>query len=230
MHALESEPEKSGRLRRFGVGALVSGVFGATLFVTAQRVQPVAHALSVVVPIAVIEDPEPPKPKEQPPPRPRPRQAPAPVAPPDAPPPPPDAAEPPLEQVGLDPDSFGSGTGGPAFGMGTTQMGTPTPAHAPAPPPPPKRVPKFVEARPRSGEFMAFPDWARRRNIQGLMVIEAEIDERGRVLKAWVRGKIEPRLDAMVQQELMKTTFEPATLDGHAVRSTKYVRVRFELR
>lgn len=243
MHALELEPEDSGRWQRLGMGTLLSGVIATGLAFAAQRIEPVRHALASVVPIAVIEEPDvkPEEPEVEPPPPPPEPPAPKPSAqpktaqaepPPDAPPPPADAP-PPSDQVGLDADSFGSGSGGPAFQVGTTQMGAPTKRYgsvrAKVDEPKAKAKRNIVEARPMSREFMRLPEWAAKKRIEGLMVIETEIDKAGRVVKTWVRSKLDPRLDAFVQKALLDTKFQPALLDGRPVSSTKYVRVRFVL-
>jgi protein TonB len=240
MYALDEEPEKGGRWGRFGVGLTVALGLALGLVFGADSIVPAARALSSVVQMTVVEEPLPemPKQEELPPPppleapKPRPQQkSKAPEVPQPAaanPTPQPEASD----QVGLDADSFGSGSGGPAFNVGSTQMGVPgaraTSGVAPTPVAPPPK-PRFVEAKPRAGNLALYPERARRMGIQGLMVIETEIDERGRVTRAVVRSKLDPELDELVRKALLTWTFEPATVGGQATRSTKFVRVRFQL-
>jgi protein TonB len=238
VHALDDEPETQGRWRRLGAGGIVCGVLAVSLAVAAQRIQPVARAFHSVVEIGLVEEPpEPPKkveppppPLEQPKPRPVKQQPAAQPQPPTDLPPPPSDQPPPAEQVGLDSDSFGSGAGGPAFAAGNTQMGTPTGyGAAPLPPPEAPKPPRLIEARKLTGTGVGYTDRARRLGIQGLMVIEADIDAKGRVTRAVVRGKLEPQLDEAARKAVMGWQFEPATRDGHPIASTKFLRVRFEL-
>ena len=241
MHMLEEAPEQSGRYRRFGYGAVFSASLAASLAYAANTVEPVRRALSSVVQINVVEDtPEPPKDEPLPPPpppdmpkaKPKPREQQQ-VAAPQPQQAQPQEVPPGEEQIGLDSDSFGSGTGGPAFAVGNTQMGTPSSHTGPvAPPPAPaaKATAKVVEARWQGqSNIVEYPEWARRKGIQGLIVVETEIDERGKVTRATIRGKLDPKLDAMVRDAILAGRFEPATLEGRAVASTKFVRVRFNL-
>lgn len=251
MYALEPEPEKRGRYQRFAVGGLVALGIGAAFIFGAQHIAPAQRLLSKVMPFSVVDE-QPPRPKkvepEEPPPpadlpkpKPKPQAAPT-AAQPSVPPPPstepPKPAEPPgPESVGLDPDSFGSGSGGPSFHAGSTQMGVPTggkggggggggTGEAEAP----KVAPKIVEARPRSTNRQpSYPERARRLAIQGLSVIEADIDEQGKVTRAVVRQKLEPALDEEARKAVLGWSFEPATLQGKPVASTKFLRIRFQL-
>jgi protein TonB len=101
-----------------------------------------------------------------------------------------------------------------------------------APPTTEARVagPKLIEARGRPGNAIpAYSDRARRRNIQGLIVIEADIDEFGRVTRVVVRGKVDPELDAAALKAVKSWSFEPATLAGKPVASTKFLKFKFAL-
>ena len=60
-------------------------------------------------------------------------------------------------------------------------------------------------------------------------MVETDIDENGKVSRAIVRGKLDPKLDDLVRAAILAGRFEPATLAGKAVTSTKFVRVRFKL-
>lgn len=244
MYALEQEPEKGGRMKRFGVGiAVVIAIFLGLVF-GSRNIVPAARALTEVVELNVIDEPDLPKPKDEPPPppppppdapKPKPKMEPSAVpAPPDAPPPPSDAP-PPSDQVGLDADSFGTGSGGAAFAVGSTQMGTPgTAARSTAAPVIEEQKlapkPQIIEARPHaSNGSPKYNERARKLGIQGLMVIEADIDVTGKVTRAVVRGKLDPQLDAIAHQAVLGWRFDPATLAGRAVASTKFLRIRFQL-
>jgi protein TonB len=87
-----------------------------------------------------------------------------------------------------------------------------------------------VEARPRaSNKQPSYPEKARRLAIEGLLVVEAEIDELGRVKRATVRKPLEPTLDEEARKAVLDWSFDPATLAGKAVASTKLLRIRFQL-
>jgi len=172
-------------------------------------------------------------------PKPKPQAAPS-AAQPAAPPPPsteaPKPAEPPgPEAVGLDADSFGSGSGGASFAAGSSQMGVPVGGKGgggggTGDVEAPRVAPKVVEARARaSNRQPAYPERARRMEIEGLIVVEAEIDTQGKVTRAVVRQKLEPVLDEEARKAVLGWGFEPATLLGKPVASTKFLRIRFQL-
>ena len=243
MHALEEAPDEKGRNRRMVLGGGAVLVLGAGLMFAAEHVTPMRKLRDSVIQIAVVTTPD---------------EPPAPLAPLPPPPPPPPAPKakpkeektqpapaeqaktPPVpseEQVGLDNTSFGEGSGGPSFHVGTTQMGEPTgrpvgggaaagAATAPIGPPP-----KIVEARPARGNpAPPYSDAARKANVEGLMVIEVAIDELGKVLKASVRSGLHPELDDIARKTITRWSFEPATLAGRPIASTKFLRIRFDLR
>ena len=247
MNALGPEPESGGRLGRMGIGLVIAVALGLGLVFGADHIVPTKRLLAEVLPITMVEDrPIPPKKEEPPPPppppleapKPKPKQAdpkpaPAEAPPPDAPPPPSD--QPQADPVGLDSTSFGAGSGGPAFHVGTSQMGTPGGYGRGGIQPPPSSEtrgngPKLVEARARAGYGLpAYSDRARRRNIQGLMVIEADIDEKGKVTRVVVRSSVDPELDAATVKAVKSWLFEPATLAGRPVASTKFFKFKFAL-
>jgi protein TonB len=247
MNALGPEPESGGRLGRMGIGLGIAIALGLALVFGADHIVPSKRLLAEVLPIEMVEDREVPPKKEEPPPppppelpKPKPKKvepqeaAPAVPPPPDAPPPP--ADQPQADPVGLDSTSFGAGTGGPAFHVGTSQMGTPGGFGRGAAEKPQTETrgvtgPKLVEARSRPGNALPpYTDKARRRNIQGLMVIEADIDDQGRVTRAVVRAPVDAELDAATLKAVKTWSFDPATLAGRPVASTKFLRFRFELK
>jgi protein TonB len=246
MYALDDEPDKKGRWQRMGIGALIAVAVGFGFIYVAKQVVPNSKLLQSVMKIAIV-DYKPPKPRpvdELPPPpkplppKPKPKEA----APKNA---PKEAAQPEQQQnnkpdsnepdIGLDSSSFGEGSGGPSFHQGSSMMGAPTggkggggaPSVVDAPKGPPAKV---IEARPRAGNKQpAYPEKVRKLAIEGLMVVEAEIDETGRVLRAAVRKPLEPTLDEEARKAVLGWSFDPATLAGKPVASTKLLRIRFQL-
>jgi TonB family protein len=240
MHALEDEPESGQRWRRLGMGALLSALVLLGLGYGAQRFEPTRRLIQKVVQMTVVT--EMPKIEKLPPPRtepplPPPKRAPPPrksAAKTSAPPknnnPPPQSAEP---LVGLDDGSFGSGDGA-SFQVGNTQLGEPvTVARAPGgtlEPPVVQAPPKLVPAGiPPRAERCRYSKRAQRLGLQGLMIIEVDIDEKGRVTEADVRKPLDDEIDQECLEAVRTARFEPATLGGAAVSSTRFLRLRFAL-
>jgi protein TonB len=194
-----------------------------------------------ILQIAVVDEEPPPPPKNLPPP-----------PPPPPPPPkakkeePPEQKEKPVEQpppeqmaeapsdmepsAGLDASSFGSGSGGVSFRTGNTQMGDP---NRPA-----KRIevakvlgkpPRLLPARALNPVLPEYPERARKLNIQGFVLLEAEIDEHGALKGIRIRQGLEHGIDEIALASLKRWRFSPATLAGRAVPSTRLIRIRFEL-
>jgi protein TonB len=240
VYALEEEPESGNRWRRLGAGALITATLLVSLGYGAQRFEPARRLIAKVVQMTVVT--ELPKPEKLPPPRtqpppPPPKRAPPPAktaaktaAPPKSDAPQPASSEP---VVGLEGDSFGSGEGA-SFQVGNTQMGEPVsvaraPAAAaavPAPAAPPQRVPAGVPARV---ERCRYSTRAQRLGLEGMMIIEVDIDARGSVTEADVRKPLEEELDRECLEAVRSARFEPATVGGLAVASTRFLRLRFEL-
>jgi protein TonB len=240
VYALEDEPESGNRWRRLGAGALITATLLVALGYGAQRFEPARRLIQKVVQMTVVA--ELPKLEKLPPPRtepppPPPRRAPPPPksaaktsAPPKADSPQPQTTE---AVVGLEEGSFGSGDGA-SFQVGNTQMGEPVSvARAPAaalaaaaPNGPPKLVPAGVPPRV---ERCRYSSRAQRLGLEGMMVIEVDIDDNGRVTKADLRKALEEELDRECLEAVKTARFEPATLGGLAVASTRFLRLRFEL-
>lgn len=238
MYALEEEPEEGNRWRRLGVGALMTAVVLAALGYGAQRFEPARRLMQKVVQMTVVTElpkreveelpprtePPPPPPKRPPPQRAAKAPAPQPSKSPE-----PASAEP---VVGLESGSFGAGDG-PSFQVGNTQMGeSASVARAPAtgpvavPAAPPRLVPAGVPARVDRCRYSAR---AQRLGVEGTLIIEVDIDERGRVSEAQVRKPLEAELDRECLEAVRSARFQPATLGGDAVASTRFLRLRFEL-
>lgn len=239
MYALEDEPEQGNRWRRLGLGAMIAGASLVALGYGAQRFEPARRLINKVVQMTVITElpkPETLPPRVEPPPPP-PRRAPPPpksaartaAPPPRANQPQPASSEP---VVGLEGGSFGSGQGA-SFQVGNTQMGeSMSVARAPAAGPvgAPAAPAKLVPARvPSRVERCRYSSRAQRLGLEGLLIIEVDIDERGRVTDADVRKPLERELDEDCMEAVRSARFEPATLGGLAVASTRFLRLRFEL-
>lgn len=240
MRALEDEPESGDRWRRLGIGALISMLSLFLLGYGAQKFEPARRLMQKVVQMTVVTDlpkidklppprtePPPPPPKRAPPPQ---KTAAKTAAPPKTNSPQPESAEP---LVGLDDGSFGAGDGA-SFQVGNTQLGEPTTIarapggalQAPVANAPAKLVPAGI---PERAERCRYSQRAQQRGLQGLMIIEVDIDERGRVTDADVRKALDEEIDRECLEAVRTARFEPATLGGQAVASTRFVRLRFEL-
>lgn len=246
MYALEDEPEKKGRGKRLLVGVgLVAGI-GVTMLTVAQHVKPVQRLLPEILEMAVVDDvPQPPPkvdippPPPPPPPPPKPKKeekeeepAPEPEAPEEA--PPEQQAEEAAPPVGMDSSSFAAGGSGVGMGfrVGKTQMGDPTTglaAKKAVVPVVPVNPPKLSPAVAIEPELPEYPDSARKSNIEGYVLLELDIDERGKLKKARVRQGLQRALDDAALASVQSWRFQPARLDGRAVSSTRLVRIRFEL-
>lgn len=239
MHALEDEPESGERWRRLGIGALITASALVALGYGAQRFEPTRRLIQKVVEMTVVT--ELPKPEKLPPPRtepppPPPKRAPPPrkAAPKTAAQPRPESPTPQSSEplVGLDDGSFGPGGDGASYQVGNTQLGEPTtvaraPVGTPAPPKaPPQLIPAGVPAR---AERCRYSQRAQRLGLEGLLVIEVDIDDEGSVTEAQVRKSLDEEIDRECLEALRGARFEPATLGGRAVASTRFLRLRFEL-
>jgi protein TonB len=240
VYALEDEPESGNRWRRLGAGALITAAALGLLGYGAQRFEPTRRLIQKVVQMTVVTelpkleklppprtDPPPPPPKRAPPP---PKNAAKSAAPPKSDSPLPQTTEP---VVGLDGESFGSGEGA-SFQVGNTQLGEPVNVGltaagalvAPAVEDPPKLVPAGVPSRV---ERCRYSSRAQRLGLEGLIIIEVDIDDRGQVKAADLRKGLEEELDRECLEAVRGARFEPATLGGAAVASTRFLRLRFEL-
>jgi protein TonB len=247
MYALEDEPEKKGRGKRLLVGVGLVGGIAVTMLTVAQHVKPVQRLLPEILEMAVVDDVPPPPPQKQ-----------EDLPPPPPPPPPPpkkekvekEEPEPELPEeqakqeeapqeeappdVGMDSSSFATGGNGVGMGFraGKTQMGDPTTgmlAKKAVVPVVPVNPPKLMPAQAIEPELPEYPDSARKSNIEGYVLLELDIDERGKLKKARVRQGLQRALDDAALASVQAWRFQPARLDGRAVSSTRLVRIRFEL-
>lgn len=246
MYALEDEPEKKGRGKRLAVGVSVVAGIAVTMLTVAQHVKPVQRILPEILEMAVVvDDPPPPPPKvDLPPPPPPPPPPPKPKKEEkEEPAPEPEKQEAPPEQqpqeeaappVGLDSSSFAAGGSGVGMGfrVGKTQMGDPTTglaAKKAVVPVVPMNPPKLQPAQAIEPSLPKYPDSARRSNIEGYVLLELDIDERGKLKKARVRQGLEKSLDDAALASVQAWRFQPARLDGRAVSSTRLIRIKFQL-
>ena len=75
----------------------------------------------------------------------------------------------------------------------------------------------------------AYPEDARRQGIEALVVVKFVVSENGAVEEPKiVRGH--PLFDAAVLSSVRTWTFQPATLEGRAVRAVRMVKIPFRLK
>jgi protein TonB len=244
MHALEPDPEQKNRWRRLLTGGAVAvGLAGGMLF-AAQKVVPVQRLMPEILQMAVVDDLTPPPKQDIPPPPPPPPPPPKPKAKEEPKEKPVEQEAPPEERAaeaepseaaaGLDASSFGAGSGsGFAFRTGNTQMGDPNKLIrkplAITPPRPLSKAPKLMPARALDPVLPEYPERARKLNIQGAVLLEAEIDDHGKLIGLRVRQGLERGLDEIALASVRSWRFQPASLGGRSVASTRLVRIRFEL-
>lgn len=100
----------------------------------------------------------------------------------------------------------------------------------PAPAPPAAYRPGGVIKEPRKLVDVApiYPDIARAARVEGLVILEATIDERGSVIGARVLRSV-PLLDAAALGALKQWRYTPTLLNGTPVRVLMTVTFRFSL-
>ena len=100
----------------------------------------------------------------------------------------------------------------------------------PAPAPPAAYRPGGVIREPRKLVDVApiYPDIARAAKVEGLVILEATIDERGLVMDARVLRSV-PLLDAAALTALKQWRYSPTLLNGTPVRVLMTVTFRFSL-
>lgn len=98
-----------------------------------------------------------------------------------------------------------------------------TPADQPPPSSVRKTGPRVIKTVPP--EYTA---GAWRKNIQGVVVLEVEIDDKGSVQATRVIKSLDPGLDKNAMKAVKKWKFSPATRDGQPVPLTFTLEVRFE--
>ena len=116
-----------------------------------------------------------------------------------------------------------------ANGPGVGAIGTPLTLPAPPAAQPPVRVGGVVRAPQRIVNVVpVYPALAREAHAQGLVIIEATIDERGNVVRAQILKSI-PLLDDAALVAVRQWKFTPTLLNGVAMPIVMTVTVTFSL-
>jgi protein TonB len=259
MYALQCEPETRSRWGILASGAVLgAALFGVSLCWAAQiepHPKPVADR---VIRMRVVETPRPerpaPPPKESPvvppaPPEPAKKHLPKEPRPTTAPPPKettPAPAPLPLA-LGLTLSSTTQGGHGAKFAVGDSLMGEPDRiAHAPRPPrraavpragtdaPVAVRAPltnnrTSVAAKLQRSTMPVYPLAAKNQGLEGVVVLAITIGPDGRVEDVRVLRGLGFGLDESALKAARQTQWQPATLDGQPIRSTRRFNVRFTL-
>jgi len=111
---------------------------------------------------------------------------------------------------------------------GLTSISLPTPPQAPAPPAAYRTGGKIREPRKIAGAAPVYPEIARAARVEGLVILEATIDERGVVTDARVLRSV-PLLDPAALAALKEWRYTPTLLNGVPVRVLMTVTFRFSL-
>lgn len=132
-----------------------------------------------------------------------------------------------VEGVG---DDFGlpSGVSGGVPPLGLVSTPLPAPPPAPAPPAAYRTGGMIREPRKIAGVAPVYPEIARAARIEGVVMLEATIDERGIVTDARVLQSV-PLLDAAALGALKQWRYTPTLLNGVPVRVLMTVTFRFSL-
>jgi TonB family protein len=204
VYALEDEPESGARWRRLGLGALITALVLTAIAHGAQRYEPARRLIQRVVQVTVLPDPPKPErllpPRTEPPPPPVKRAPPQKATAPASSAPKTPAPQPRSAEPVVGLSEGSFGSGaGAHFQVGTTQLGDPSSARA------------------------------QRLGLEGMLLIEAEIDATGHVSAARLRRSLEEAIDRECLEAVRSAQFQPATLNGSAVASVRLLRLRFEL-
>lgn len=81
----------------------------------------------------------------------------------------------------------------------------------------------------KNGAMPAYPQDARLHGVEGVVVVEALVDESGRVLAAEVVESVDRNLDNVTLDAVNDWTFKPATEDGEPVMKVVRITVRYDL-
>jgi TonB family protein len=85
------------------------------------------------------------------------------------------------------------------------------------------------EPRLQTGEMPAYPAEARSHGTQGTVVVEALVDEQGRVLAAEVVESANRELDEATLAAVQNWTFTPAMEDGQPTMKVVRIPIQFNL-
>jgi TonB family protein len=73
-----------------------------------------------------------------------------------------------------------------------------------------------------------YPEEARKKGVQGVVILEAKIDESGRVMDAMILRSV-PELDQAAIDAIRQWVYEPMLINGNPVKALFTVTVRFQL-
>ncbi|MEX0324727.1 MAG: energy transducer TonB [Puniceicoccaceae bacterium] len=79
------------------------------------------------------------------------------------------------------------------------------------------------------GEIPEYPEIARIKNIEGTVIVEALVDEEGRVFAADVVQSVCKDLDKAALEAVSQWTFDPAKKDGKPIMKVVQIPVKFNL-
>lgn len=80
-----------------------------------------------------------------------------------------------------------------------------------------------------SGSMPAYPESGRVLGIQGVVLLEALISDKGEVVAVEVARSLHPDMDRAALQAVLGWMFEPARRDGEAIFVTARIPIRFVL-
>ncbi len=127
-----------------------------------------------------------------------------------------------------DPNGVVGGTG--RGGGGIAPPVVTAPPAPPSPPAPPVQVAEVSTAPvPMAKAMPAYPEDARKQGIEALVVVKFVIGEDGRVEEPKI-VKGHPLFDEIVLAAVRTWTFQPATIEGRAVRMVRMVKIPFRLK
>jgi TonB family protein len=79
------------------------------------------------------------------------------------------------------------------------------------------------------GSMPAYPEQARAAGVEGIVIVEALIDEQGNVFAADVVSSPDESLNAATLEAVAKWKFTPAMVDGKAIMKVVRIPVNFHL-
>ncbi|WP_394849219.1 energy transducer TonB [Pendulispora brunnea] len=128
-----------------------------------------------------------------------------------------------------DPNGDPNGKAG-GRGSGGVAVAPTAPPAPPAPPPPPIQLPEHVDPPQAIHKPMPeYPEAARKQGIETVVIIKFVVTETGEVAEPTIlRGH--PLLDEAVLATVKTWRFQPAVMDGHAIRVYRVVKIPFKLR
>jgi len=86
-----------------------------------------------------------------------------------------------------------------------------------------------TEPKKLTGDMPEYSDFARTHELSGTVVVEALVDENGRVFAADVVDGVHVELDLAAVNAVSSWTFEPATEDGKPVMKVVRIPIQFNL-